>query len=257
MNLLFTICARAGSKGVRGKNIRNFLEWPIIYYTLSAYQMFVNKYGGDYQTIVLAINTDSKELIEQVQKTKIKYISIPRQENLAGDFVSKTDVIKDTVKRVELILDKKFEVIIDLDVTSPLRTVSDIKGIIDTLLKNQKADVSFSVTDSRRLPYFNMVCENSDGFYEVLIRKGYISRQQAPRCYDMNASIYAYRREFILCETTLSVFDGKAIAWRMTDTAVLDIDKEEDFELMEILARYFYNKYTSYQEIYTEIQGVI
>lgn len=257
MNLLFTICARAGSKGVRGKNLRNFLEWPIIYYTLSTYQIFVEKHGVDYQSISLAINTDSKELIEQVKKTNIEYISIPRQADLAGDVISKTDVIKDTVNQAEILLDRKFEIIIDLDVTSPLRTIADIKGVLDTLICDQKADVSFSVTDSRRLPYFNMVCENSDGYYGVLIPRGYVSRQQAPRCYDMNASIYAYRREFILCETTFSVFDGNAVVWKMLDTAVLDIDNEEDFELMEVLAKYFYGKYSSYQEIYKGICSVI
>ncbi len=257
MNLLFTICARAGSKGVKGKNIRNFLELPIVYYTLSAYQMFANRYREDYEKMVLAINTDSEELIEQLKRTKIEYIVIPRQEILAGDIVAKTDVIKDTVKQTENLSNMKFEVVIDLDVTSPLRRKEDIKGVIETLVRNKESDVAFSVADSRRSPYFNMVCENSDGFYEVMIRKGYVSRQQAPKCYDMNASIYAYRREFILNDTTYSVFDGKAVVWKMTDTGILDIDNEEDFELMEILAKYFYDKYALYQEIYTGIQSII
>ena len=36
MNLLFTVCARAGSKGFQNKNVRGFLGHPLSYYTMSA-----------------------------------------------------------------------------------------------------------------------------------------------------------------------------------------------------------------------------
>ena len=45
MNLLVTLCARAGSKGVKSKNSRLFLGSPLVYYTLSAYDGFVKEYG--------------------------------------------------------------------------------------------------------------------------------------------------------------------------------------------------------------------
>lgn len=253
MNLLFTICARAGSKGVKSKNIRNFLEYPIVYYTLSAYWLFLEKYGIEYGTIDLAVNTDSDKLVEQIGKSKVPFVYIKRKESLSGDFVSKTDVIKDTLHELEERKDLKYDIVIDLDLTSPLRRVEDIKGIIDTLNINLEADVAFSVTDSRRLPFFNMVSEDLEGHYQPLINKGYVSRQQAPKCYDMNASIYAYRNRFISSENTAKVFDGKAVVWRMKDTAVLDIDCEEDIELMQVLARYFYDKYEEYGEVYKEI----
>ena len=62
----------------------------------------------------------------------------------------------------------------------------------------------------------------------------------------MNASIYAYRNEFITNENIKSVFDGKSTGYQMMDTAVLDIDSEEDFELMGILARYFFEKHPDF-----------
>lgn len=66
-----------------------------------------------------------------------------------------------------------------------------------------------------------------------------MTRQDAPQCFDMNASIYAYKREPLLNNVNNSIFDGRAVAWVMKDTAVLDIDSEEDFELLQILAGYF------------------
>lgn len=257
MKLLFTICARAGSKGVKNKNIKCFLEYPILYYTLSAYRLFVMKYGKQYDNITLAINTDSDELIRQAVGTKVSFAHIQRKEALAGDQVSKPDVIKDTIKEMEEAKRMQFEYIIDLDLTSPLRTAEDIKGVLDTLLADHNADIAFSATGSRRLPFFNMVSQEENGYYLPLINKGYVTRQQAPECYDMNASIYAYKRDFILSENTRKVFDGKALAWIMKDTAVLDIDSEEDLELMQVLARYFYTKYGTMGEVYQQIKEIL
>jgi len=246
MNLLFTICARAGSKGVKNKNIRSFLDSPLSYYTLSAYKLFCEQYGNNYDSISLALNTDSDELHEQIKRTDIEFVYIKRKETLAGDIVSKIEVIKDTVKEVATINNLSVDLIIDLDLTSPLRTAADIAGTIDTLMSNEFADVSFSVTGARRLPFFNMVMCQEDGSYGLVIKSDYVSRQQAPQCFDMNASIYVYKYDFITSEETKKVFDGKAVAHKMIDTAILDIDSEEDMELMEVLARYFFDKYADY-----------
>lgn len=257
MNLLFTICARAGSKGVKSKNIRGFLEYPIVYFTLSVYQLFLKKYGEEYETIDIAVNTDSEKLIEQIAETKVTYHHIKRRDDQCGDFVSKTDVIKETLKDMQRMKGFQYDIVVDLDLTSPLRSVKDVKGTIDSLILNQEAEVAFSATDSRRLPYFNMVAEDKNGFYQPIINKGYVSRQQAPKCYDMNASIYAYRNKFISARDTAKVFDGKAIAWIMKDTAVLDIDSEEDLELMQVLAKYFFDRYEEYKEVYYGIREVL
>ncbi|HWT73644.1 MAG TPA: acylneuraminate cytidylyltransferase family protein [Mobilitalea sp.] len=255
MNLLFTICARAGSKGVKSKNIRSFLDYPIVYYTLAAYRLFLENNRTKFEVVDIALNTDSDTLLEQVQTTGIPYHYVPRKEELAGDVVSKTDVIKDTLIEMQKKQGIRYDIVIDLDLTSPLRKPYDIKGTLDALLDNQGADVAFSVTDSRRLPFFNMVAEDEEGFYKVLINKGYVSRQQAPKCYDMNASIYAYRNEFISAASTKKVFDGKTVAWQMKDTAILDIDSEEDYELMQVLAAYFYKNDKEFGEVYSCVKS--
>ena len=242
MKILFTICARKGSKGLKNKNISNFLEYPICYYTLSAYKLFVEK-NKDYEC-ELALNTDSMELVEQFKQTGIEFKHIPRTEDLAGDRVGKIDVIKDTFLK----MGKAYDVVIDLDLTSPLRCVEDIEGVLNSLINTSDAEVAFSATNSRRSPYFNQVKRNEDGFYTPVLYKGVVSRQEAPDVFDMNASIYAYSPKFL--SKAMMLFDAKAVAYMMKDTAVLDIDNPEDRELMEILAKYFYAKYPDYNLIY-------
>lgn len=64
----------------------------------------------------------------------------------------------------------------------------------------------------------------------------------------MNASIYVYRTKALLQSKEKDIFAGKCVGWLMKDTAVLDIDSEEDYELMQILAKYFFVKIMIWQK---------
>lgn len=101
MNLLFTLCARAGSKGVKSKNSRIFMGYPLVYYTLSAYESFKSKYGSGYNHIDLALNTDSAQVLEQCRNAKTAFEYISREQILGGDKVAKADVIRDTLQKME------------------------------------------------------------------------------------------------------------------------------------------------------------
>ncbi len=251
MKILFTICARAGSKGLKNKNVSDFLEIPLSYYTLSAYKLFCNK-NTQYKC-ALAVNTDSPKLIEQIKRTNIEFTHIQRIEELAGDRVGKIDVIKDTFKK----MGQDFDVVIDLDLTSPLRTVEDIEGVLKGLVDNSKADVCFSMTEARRSPYFNQVKKGYEGFYTTVLNSQAVSRQEVEEVFDMNASIYAYKPEYLSREDVKKLFDGKMTAYKMKDTAVLDIDNPGDKELMEIIATYFYKKYQNYNEVKTFCDTIV
>ena len=69
MNILFTLCARAGSKGVKNKNIRNFGKYPLYMYTLSAIDLYIKSNKVD--TIHTCVSTDSPELLDAVSKQNV------------------------------------------------------------------------------------------------------------------------------------------------------------------------------------------
>lgn len=245
MNILFTICGRAGSKGIRNKNIRDFLGYPLPYYTFSAAALYINNQQKDKIDVVL--NTDSEELMQLTKNNPFLSIDIvKRKEELAGDRVPKPAVILDSLQQCEACYYKKYDMVVDLDITSPLRTVEDIRNLIETQALGER-DVTFSVTDSRRNPYFNMVMETEDGIRKVLASE-YVARQQAPDIYDMNASLYAYSPEFL--RRGLGVLDGKCAVIKMMDTGILDLDHENDFELMEVIAGYLFENRKEFGEIY-------
>lgn len=248
MKILFTICGRAGSKGIKNKNIRSFLGRPLALYTLSTIDLFLKKSPEIKYDIIL--NTDSMELKDIFDRNPLRQVKfIERKAKLAGDRISKMEVIKDSL----ICMEKKgnrYDIVIDLDITSPLRTENDLREIFNKQISNNY-DVVFSVTESRRNPYFNMVKKDENGFYDRVIESKFIARQQAPEIFDMNASIYAYSINFLKNNT--NIFDGNCGVVKMMDTGILDLDHERDFELMEVIAKHLLKTHEGFKQVYTNI----
>ena len=91
-----------------------------------------------------------------------------------------------------------------------------------------------------------MVMKSAQG-YGPVIKSDYTARQQAPEIFDMNASMYAYKPEFLISDA--GVLHGYCEIIKMYDTAILDLDHENDFELMQVIAKYIYGKYDEFNEI--------
>ncbi len=248
MNILFTICGRAGSKGVKNKNLKSFIDIPLVYYTLAAIALYTKENPETHCDV--ALNTDSETLIELIKKVEQVPVQIvKRPAELAGDIVAKKDVIAHTLINMEVAQGIVYDMIVDLDITPPLRTLADVTALIDKFLKSD-VDVVFTVAPARRSPYFNMVSKSESGEVRKIIDSNFVARQEAPQVYDMNASIYAYKREFLLSDSYF--FDGKLDFTLMKDTGILDIDSEEDFELMEVIAKHLYDTEKAYKAVYQQ-----
>ena len=75
--LLITICGRAGSKGFKNKNLKTFCGHPLVYYSLSAAELFIKKHPELH--IDIALNTDSPELAKAVQaELEVQIPQLPR-----------------------------------------------------------------------------------------------------------------------------------------------------------------------------------
>ncbi|ALZ87508.1 CMP-N-acetylneuraminic acid synthetase [Aerococcus urinaeequi] len=252
MRILFTICGRAGSKGIKNKNLKEFLGYPLPFYTVSVIDLFIkNNKQYDYDIV---LNTDSDDLINLFKnKLMIPIHIVERESKLGEDNTPKIHVIQNSYTVLKERLKEDYDIVVDLDITSPLRTLKDLETLVDKKL-NSDADVVFSVTDSRRNPYFNMVMKTDKG-YERVVQSNFNARQEAPEIFDMNASMYAYSPEFL--ESGKGIFEGKCDVIKMMDTAVLDIDHENDFELMEVIARYLFNKNHSMNIIKENIKVLV
>jgi CMP-N-acetylneuraminic acid synthetase len=248
--ILSTICGRAGSKGFKNKNLKTFLDFPLVYYTLSAYDLFKEKVSDIAQTDI-CLNTDSEELAEIVNSRYPEVYFIKREEGLGGDGVPKPAVWKNCV---DIMQEKNgaYDYMIDLDITSPLRQEDDIYNAFHLKLKRPDADMAESVCHARRNPFFNMMKEEGE-YVNTVIDSPFVARQQAPNVYDENASIYVLRADYFK-ENGYNMSSAKTVPYIMRDTAVLDIDSEEDFVMMEVIGKYLYENEPSYRRIRDNIR---
>lgn len=88
MDILFTLCGRAGSKGVKGKNARDFLDIPLVWYSMAGICLYIKKYIKPEDHVDIVLNTDSKDLMALVKQVNALNVSVfERDESLAGDRV--------------------------------------------------------------------------------------------------------------------------------------------------------------------------
>ena len=227
MRTIGTICARGGSKGIKNKNIKLLLGKPLISYTINALKAW-----GKLDRIVCS--TDSEEIKKIANKYGVE-TPFTRPEELATDTSGKLEVIQHAVHFCEEEENNKYDFIIDLDPTSPLRTINNINDAFQKLI-NSTADILLSVYKAHKNPYFNMLELNEKGYAHLSKKfdKILIARQQAPIVYSANASIYVYRRDYLM--NTKEVLSDKTIIYEMSDISI-DIDKEIDLEFIEFIIK--------------------
>lgn len=230
MKTLITICARGGSKGIPGKNIRMLNGKPLIAYSIKVAKEFCQKYDA-----TMTLSTDSAEIRDIAAQFGL-FTGYVRPSELASDKAGKIITIFDILLYEEKEKNFKFDFILDLDVTSPLRILTDLEDAFRQICENPEALNIFSVSPPNRNPYFNMVEPTHDGYCK-LVKSGLIikSRQQAPPVYDMNASFYFYRRRFFDQGWETAITD-KSLYYLVPHTC-FDLDHPIDFTLMELMLR--------------------
>jgi len=224
---LCTICARGGSKGVPGKNIRELLGIPLI-----AHSIKQAKESAMFD--VISVSSDSDDILNIAKGFGADYV-VKRPDELASDTSGKLPAIIHAINETERLSGSKFDIFVDLDATSPLRVIDDIKACVD-LFESDKGNISNVITgmESHRSPYFNLVEVNKDGmvYLSKTLDKSVLRRQDSPKCYDMNASIYVWGRDFL---DEPAVFYDNTKLYVMPENRSRDIDSELDFKIVEMI----------------------
>ena len=222
---IISICARGGSTGLPGKNIRDLLGKPLIGWTIEQ----ALQAGVADQVFV---STDSEE-IAAVARHFGAQVPFLRPPELSSSTAGKLPVIQHLLEWIESRFEP-VETIIDLDPTSPLRNVEDIHACLKLL--DGDTDLVITGYEAEKNPYFNMVEAKADGYFERVCKLDFdvVARQDAPKVYSMNASIYAWRRQAL----SASLWAAKRIRLHvMPRERSIDIDHAVDFELVELLMK--------------------
>lgn len=227
MSRICTIAVRGGSKGVPGKNWRVIAGRPLFAHSVAAARL-----SGLFDAIV--VSSDAPEVLDYALEAGATHV-VKRPAELASDTSGKVPAIVHAVLSVEEELGKNFDVVTDLDATSPLRDISDIQGAVE-LLESQGIESVVTASEARRSPYFNLI-ERNPQTGQVGVAKplpeGVLRRQDAPETFDMNASIYVWNRDVLM--DSPQVFFPTTQIFEMPPERSLDIDSEFDFEIVRWL----------------------
>jgi len=223
MRYLAIIPARGGSKRLSNKNILNLSGKPLIAWSIEA--ALKSKYI-DY----IVVTSDSDKILEIARNYDV--ITIKRPDELASDTAKSIDVIKHVIENV----DGKYDYLVLLQPTSPLRNEKHIDEAIE-LLDIKKADAIISVCEMEHSPLWSNTLPDDLSMKDFL-RKDIKNKrsQDLPKYYRLNGAIYICKIDKLLKQNTLFL-DENIYAYIMDRKSSVDIDDEVDFKLAEILIK--------------------
>lgn len=218
--VLAVIPARGGSKGIPRKNIRETAGKPLIAWTIEAAQK-----SNYIDRIVLS--SDDLEIIEVAQRWGCE-VPFIRPAELARDDTPGMDPIIHTLQNLE-----KYDYIVLLQPTSPLRIASDIDQSIELCsLNNSNACVSVSETD--KSPYWMYSLESNNQMTPILTAKdSNLRRQDLPTFVALNGAVYVAKCDWLLLNKTFVT--NETIAYQMPKERSIDIDTDYDWYVAEVM----------------------
>jgi len=219
------IPARGGSKGIKNKNLTKINGKPLIYYTIKEAKKC--KKLSHY-----IISTDSTKIKKVAEKYKVD-VPFLRPKKLAKNNSSSASALKHALLECEKIYNKKFDYVVELMATNPLKNIEDINKIIEKILKH-KGDSAIAVNKlfdhhpARIKKIFN------GKLYDFAIKEKLESRRQdlKPDAYVRSGSIYAMSRKYVMQEKRY--FSSKSLAYILPLSRVINIDDKNDLMLAKI-----------------------
>lgn len=227
MSRICTVLARAGSVGLPGKNMRRLGGVP-----LAMHSVRQARDAGLFDAI--AVSSDDPLLLEAARGEGVDAV-VERPPDLATAFVSKLPALRHCVDAAERMLRREFEVVVDLQPTSPLRLASDIARAVDLLERDASAQNVVSVSRSRHSPESTLVESGPSGFVRLLrpTSNPSVRRQDQPDIYALNGSIYVWRRGALAAE--LPVIGDASLVYVMPESRSIDVDTALDWEFVQHL----------------------
>lgn len=220
-SILAVIPARGNSKRLPNKNILILVGKPLIAWSIEAglKSEYIDK---------VVVSSDSNEILDISKKNGANIVKRPSE--LASDFATSFDAIKHAID----ILDEKFDFVILLQPTSPLRKSEHIDEALELLI-NKKGDAVISVCETDHSPLWSNTLPKDRSMVNFLKNEVLNKRSQdLVKYYRLNGAIYICRMEKLLEEKSFFLKDN-IYAYKMDRESSVDIDEKIDFQLAELM----------------------
>lgn len=225
LRVLAIVPARGGSKGIPLKNLRSVGGRKLV------------EIAGDVAAALpeidrRVVSTDHPEILRVAQEAGLDAPFI-RPESIAGDRISDWEVLSHALLATESSDKVRYDIIVMLQPTSPLRRPTDVSGAIEMLVEGNYDSVwTVTETDSKAHPLKQLVVH--DGRMDYWDQNGskIIARQQLEPVYHRNGVAYVMTRECLVEQKTIK---GQYTGAYIVPGVQISIDTEWDLELVELL----------------------
>jgi len=217
---LAVIPARGGSKRLPHKNILPLAGKPLISWSIEAAQ------GSKYIDEIV-VSSDDNKILQIAQQYNAQTLLRPKE--LASDTATTFDTLKHTLENF-----KKYDYLVLLQPTSPLRDNADIDKAIE-FLEEKEADAVISVCKMEHSPLWSNILPKNNSMQNFLSKEVLNRRSQdLKQYYRLNGAIYIANIEKFLEEKGFFLKEN-IFAYIMSQEKSIDIDNELDFKLAQLL----------------------
>ena len=227
-NVLAIVPARGGSKGIPLKNLRLVLGVPMV--------ARVGHMMADLPMIDRAVvSTDNEEIAKVAEEAGLA-APFRRPESLSGDRIGDWDVLNHALLETERLDSRRYDIVVMLQPTSPMRRIEDVVNTIQ-MLENEGWDSVWTVsaTDNKHHPIKQLIV-NEDGAMDYYDQQGatIVARQELIPVYSRNGVAYAITRDCLLTQKKIK---GARAGALVVPGYHVSIDVELDIEMMEFIMR--------------------
>ena len=227
MDILCIIPARSGSKGIKHKNIKNLAGKPLMSWSIE--QALQSKYK-----MKVLVSTDS----EEYRQIAIKYgaeAPFLRPNEFSTDEASSVSAMQHAVDWVEQQEGIKYDYIVELMCTNPMKSAEDIDASIEKLISTQ-ADSVIAVHQLEDHHPARIKKIVDDKIVDFCIAEILESRRQdlKPKAYIRSGSIYALKRDYLMIDGNRYGSDNSR-PYILPQERAVNIDTEVDFMIAELM----------------------
>jgi len=220
--ILAVVLARAGSKGIKNKNLKKIRNYSL-----------VSLAGTICQNIKIIdksiISTDSKKIGKDGSKNKLDFFFL-RPKKISGGKISDQDVLIHALKKAEIKFKTKFDIIVSIPPTTPTRRKSEVETAIKKMInENYDSLWTISKTDNKFHPEKTLKISNNKIKFYSKNGKNVIYRQQLKDVYHRNGVAYVVKRKLIRNKVLIN----KNTGYFLSKFNHVSIDTIEDLALAE------------------------
>lgn len=219
MNILVVIPARGGSKGIPRKNLRYLAGKPLLFYVASMLKK--SKFQLD-----VYLSSEDQEILGLGKKLGLK---IHRRDlEIAGDAVTLDPVVYSCLQYAEKVENKKYDLVITMQPTSPLLKVESLDNALTEIINNQEIETILSASDATALSW-----TKNENTYQPLYEKR-LNRQYLKPTYTETGGFFISRRKIVTENNRIGL---KVSLYILDDSESIDIDTFQDWAICEYLLK--------------------